>query len=566
MIPLHLTYMPADFDREQEEEKLAHIRAEEEEDLVRILSEKYGFRYTDLTFVPVNMDALRLVPEEDARAADAVVFDKNGKHLSVALREPSNPSFSRFEKQLADDGYIVEKFLVSQKSLDHAFERYADLSHATEDEEGVLAISDQTIAERAATPASLPALRARLTELVASKNPSKVSVMLETILYAAIRLNASDVHFEPEEDGVRMRFRLDGVLTDAFLFDAHAYRLINSRLKVLSELKLNITDRAQDGRFTIREGEKDFEVRSSVIPGSYGESFVMRLLDPETTERSFKTLGIHPKLLAQLEKEIRRPTGMLLNTGPTGSGKTTSLYAFMREIQTPEIKIITIEDPVEYHIDGIVQTQVNGKDYTFASGLRSVLRQDPDIIMVGEIRDEEVAEVAVQAALTGHFVFSTLHTNDAAGTFPRLVDLGVDPKSFASAVSVAMAQRLIRTLDPQTKQKRATTDEEKKLFERVFADCADPSLVPASFDEVWTTHANATSEDTGYKGRTGVYEAIFMDEELGAYLRENPSAGEIAKHVRRQGFLTMAQDGLAKALSGETSLEEVLRVVDMPGA
>ncbi len=558
--------MPAEFDRKREEEKLAHIHAEEEEDLVRILSEKYGLPYTDLTFVPVNMDALRLVPEEDARAANAVVFDKNGKHLSVALRDPSAPAYDRFEKALAGQGYAVEKFLVSQKSLDRAFERYADLSHASETEEGVFAVSDEARAQESERASSLPALRAHLMELVASKDPSKVSALLEAVLHAAVYMRASDVHFEPEENGVRMRFRLDGVLTDAFLFDARTYHLLNSRLKVLSELKLNITDRAQDGRFTIREGEKEYEVRASVIPGSYGESFVMRLLDPETTKRSFTELGIHPKLLARLEGEIRRPNGMLLNTGPTGSGKTTSLYAFMRAIQTPEIKIITIEDPVEYHLDGIVQTQVSGKDYTFASGLRSVLRQDPDVIMVGEIRDEDVAEVAVQAALTGHFVFSTLHTNDAAGAFPRLADLGIDPKSFASAVSVVMAQRLVRTLNPETRQKRAATDEEKKLFERVFASCSDPSLVPASFDEVWTTHADASSEDTGYKGRTGVYEAIFMDDELGAFLRENPSSGEIAKHAERQGFLTMAQDGLLKALDGRTSLEEVLRVVDMPDA
>jgi len=309
---------------------------------------------------------------------------------------------------------------------------------------------------------------------------------------------------------------------------------------------------------------KEFEVRASVIPGSYGESFVLRLLDPETTKRSFKQLGIHPKLLARLEEEIRRPNGMLLNTGPTGSGKTTSLYTFMQEIHTPAIKIITIEDPVEYHLEGIVQTQVNGSDYTFASGLRSVLRQDPDVIMVGEIRDAEVAEVAVQAALTGHFVFSTLHTNDAAGTFPRLADLGVDPKSFASAVTVAMAQRLVRTLDPDTRKKRATTDEEKAMMQRAFSTLADPALMPTSFDEVWT--AGGEDDTSSYKGRTGVYEAIFMDEELGAFLRDNPSAGDIAKHVERQGYLTMAQDGILKALTGETSLEEVVRTVDMPRA
>ena len=206
------------------------------------------------------------------------------------------------------------------------------------------------------------------------------------------------------------------------------------------------------------------------IPSNYGETIVMRILNPEATKKSTKDLGIHPKLLARLETEIYRPNGMLLNTGPTGSGKTTTLYTFLREIHTPEIKIITIEDPVEYHLEGIVQTQVEGEKYTFAEGLRSIVRQDPDIIMVGEIRDGETANIAIQAALTGHFVFSTLHTNDAAGTFPRLVDLGADPKSFGSAVTVSMAQRLMRTLDPDRKKERSLTDEER-MIEKCLPAC-----------------------------------------------------------------------------------------------
>jgi type II secretory ATPase GspE/PulE/Tfp pilus assembly ATPase PilB-like protein len=254
---------------------------------------------------------------------------------------------------------------------------------------------------------------------------------------------------------------------------------------------------------------------------------------------------------------------MLLTTGPTGSGKTTTLYTFLQEVHTPEIKIITIEDPVEYHLPGIVQTQTDGADYTFATGLRSILRQDPDVIMVGEIRDAEVAEVAVQAALTGHFVFTTLHTNDAAGAFPRLFDLGVDPKTIPSAVSVAMAQRLIRTLNPETRTMRATTEQEKALITHVFATLADPALMSASIDQVGAEIANGP-DDSGYKGRVGVYEAIFMDDRLAEFLRSAPSASDIAKEVTRQGYLTMAQDGILKALAGETTLEEVFRVVDPP--
>ncbi len=554
--------MPTQFDSKGEDDKLARIRAEEQEDLVRILSEKYDIPYTDLTFFPLNMDALRIIPEAEARESLAVAFDKSGKKISIGLKDISNPAFARLEERLTNNGFSLEKFLVSDESLKYAFGRYAELSRTVAEDAGVFLIEDARATE-AVGDATITGLRDRLNLLVDTKGAANASVLLQSLVAAAIALHGSDVHLEPEENDVRMRLRLNGVLTDAFMFDEHTYKLLNSRIKILSGLKLNISDRAQDGRFTVSMNGKELEIRTSVIPGSYGESIVLRVLDPETTLHSFSDLGIHPKLLTRLQEEIQRPNGMLLNTGPTGSGKTTSLYAFMRQVHTPAIKIITIEDPVEYHLEGIVQTQTNGDDYTFASGLRSVLRQDPDIIMVGEIRDAEVAEVAVQAALTGHFVFTTLHTNDAAGTFPRLADLGVDPKEFASAVTVAMAQRLIRTLDPATRKKRPTTFEEKELIKRIFSHVTDASLRPVFYDEVWTV-GDMANEDAGYAGRTGVYEAIFMDEDLGTFLRDNPSAGEIAKHVERQGFLTMAQDGILKALNGETSLEEVLRVVDVP--
>jgi type II secretory ATPase GspE/PulE/Tfp pilus assembly ATPase PilB-like protein len=288
----------------------------------------------------------------------------------------------------------------------------------------------------------------------------------------------------------------------------------------------------------------------------------MRILDPETTMVSYKELGIHPKLLARLETEVRRPNGMLLTTGPTGSGKTTTLYSFLREIHTPEIKIITIEDPIEYHLDGIVQTQVAGEKYTFAEGLKSIVRQDPDIIMVGEIRDGETADIAIQAALTGHFVFSTLHTNNAAGTFPRLADLGADPKSFGSAVTVSMAQRLIRKLDPEKKKERPLTAEEKEMIKKVFEPLTDKSLIPEKIETVWEPIAEGDA--TGYKGRIGLYEAIFMDDELAHFLRDNPPEHEIAQAAAKQGYLTMAQDGILKALAGITSLSEVAATVDLP--
>jgi len=557
------THMTAPFNTNREDDKLAHIREAEEEDLARILAEKYRYKYTDLTIVPVNMDAVRLLPEQESRDAEAIVFDKSGHHLSLGVHSPQNQILKNVESALEAQGFILDRFLISRKSLETAQSRYKDLSMASVSRAGMFDVDAPELAALSKELSTVSALKAHLTSAFESGGHSQVSRVLEEIMAASFAMRASDIHIEPEEDMVRLRLRLDGVLTDIFEFDPHAYHQLANRIKLLSGLKLNIADRAQDGRFSVPGASGEVEIRTSVIPGAYGESFVLRLLDPSILGVDFEKLGINPKLLERLKGEISRPNGMLLVTGPTGSGKTTSLYAFLRHIHTPEIKVVTIEDPIEYHLPGIVQTQTNGDDYTFASGLRSVLRQDPDVIMVGEIRDGEVAEVAVQAALTGHFVFSTLHTNNAAGTFPRLVDLGLDPKTFASAITVAMAQRLVRTLDPAARKQVPATDEEKKIMTQILSTLEDPSLVPASLETVWVPDPK-NEDETGYHGRTGVHEAIFMDEELGNFLRDNPSEGDIATHVRRQGYLTMAQEGVLKALKGETSLEELFKVIDLP--
>jgi len=554
--------MTVRFDSEAEDEKLSAIHEREEEDLARIVADKYRVPYIDISMYPINMDALRLIPEADARAAEALVFDKNGKHLLIAFHSVENEHLNRVLHDLETRGYIIERHMASRRGLLKVFERYEDLSLAAESKQGVFDISGDELTELTHKLDNLPSLRMFLTDAVNPAKRAQTSKLLEGILASSLSLRASDIHIEPEDATIRLRFRLDGILTDVFYFDAHAYKLLNSRIKLLSGLKLNVDNRAQDGRFSVVVNEKEIEVRTSLIPGNYGENIVLRLLDPSGIERSFADSGIHEKLYNRLSIEIRRPNGMLLTTGPTGSGKTTTLYSFLKEIHTPDIKIITIEDPIEYHLPGIVQTQTDGREYTFAAGLRSILRQDPDVIMVGEIRDMEVAETAIQAALTGHFVFSTLHTNNAAGAFPRLMDLGIDPKTIPSAVTVAMGQRLVRTLNQETKVLRKTTDEERRIMERAFSTLADQTLMPASFDEVWA--AQEGEDDSGYKGRTGVHEAIFMDQQLADLLRMGPSSAEIEAETRRQGFLTMAQDGILKAIRGETSLEEVFKVVDVP--
>ncbi|MDP1689962.1 MAG: ATPase, T2SS/T4P/T4SS family [bacterium] len=555
--------MDLPFDTKHEEEELAEVREREEEDVARILSKKYGIPYVDLALKQIDTDALRVVPEAAARAAEAAAFAKAAKTLSLAIHNPNNPALVKLSSDLAERGFQTHTFLVSKKSLDKAYSRYQELSFATESKPGVFIIPPETLAQTAGGARTISTFTEKLAAAFTEKSLDRVSRLLEIVLSGAFVLRASDIHFEPEGGKILLRLRIDGVLFDSGFFDPTTYRQLNSRIKLLSGVKLNVTNQAQDGRFSVEKDKTQIEIRASFIPSNYGETIVMRILNPEATTGSAKDLGINPKLLARLEKDIRRPNGMLLTTGPTGSGKTTTLYSFLREIHTPEIKIITIEDPIEYHLEGIVQTQVEGEKYTFAEGLRSIVRQDPDIIMVGEIRDGETANIAIQAALTGHFVFSTLHTNNAAGTFPRLVDLGADPKSFGSAVTVSMAQRLLRMLDPDKKKERKLTSDEKKMIEKVFEPLTDKSLIPEKIETVWDP-VSEKGQETGYKGRTGVYEAIFMDDELAHFLRDNPPENEIAKLATKQGYLTMAQDGIIKALSGITSLSEVAAAVDLP--
>ncbi|VAW31937.1 Type IV fimbrial assembly, ATPase PilB, partial [hydrothermal vent metagenome] len=467
--------MSLPFDTKLEEERLKRARESEEEDVARILSEKYRIAYTDLSIQNVDSDALRLIPEDVAKKTEAIAFSKKMKNVSLAVLNPNNPNLPELVRSIEDRGYHVSKFLISKKSLDHALSRYSELSFATESKVGLFDVSEKELQHMTKDLGDLQSIRDFLKKSTEGSNVANVSRLLEYILASAFSVHASDIHLEPEKDHIRLRFRIDGMLTDIIFFDSKLYRLVDSRIKMLSGLKLNIHNRAQDGRFSVMLHGTEVEIRTSLIPNAYGESFVMRVLDPSATKVSFETLGIHPKLFARLEKEIKRPNGMLLTTGPTGSGKTTTLYSFLRKVQSPDIKIITIEDPVEYHLNGIVQTQIEGKDYTFASGLRSIVRQDPDIIMVGEIRDHETASIAIQAALTGHFVFSTLHTNNAAGTFPRFADLGIDPKEFASAITVSMAQRLVRKLKPDQRKQVPMNDEQKRLVEKILSTVEDKS-------------------------------------------------------------------------------------------
>lgn len=558
--------MVPQFNEEKQIKKLEELRKGEEESLSRLLADKYGVTYADLTLLPVDMDALRIVKEEEAQAAHAAVFNmQDRKNISVAVLSPNNPKTIEFLDSLEKKGFIVHLFMVSNQSLNKVWSRYKDLSFSFETKSGALDISNEEIISFIKSVTGLPDVKKLVEETLAMKKAYRISRIVEIIIAGALSTEASDIHIEPEESYVRLRYRLDGVLIDVTRFDLETFKLLLSRVKLLSGLKLNTKENAQDGRFSIKVGENDIEIRTSVLPGAYSESIVLRVLNPKTIATSLEELGIHPRLLAVLDKTITKPNGMILTTGPTGSGKTTTLYAFMRKIHNPGIKIITIENPIEYHLPGIVQTQTNDeKGYTFLEGLRSALRQDPDVIMVGEIRDNETAEIAINSALTGHLVFSTLHTNNAAGAFPRLIDLGVNSKVITSAISVAIAQRLLRKLCPHCKEKIALADKDKDVVKAIISHIQDRSYLEGiSTEFIWKAKGCDKCNMTGYKGRTGIYEAIFTDENIENIVNQNPSEREIRKAALPQNMLTMAEDGVLKILSGMTSLDELGRVVDL---
>lgn len=551
------------FDEEKQNKKLEEIHRKEEEELMQILSKKYGLQYLDLSRSSINNEALQLVGEKEARKALIAVFDRVGNKVSVAVKSPNKDSTRAAIQKLEGRGYFPTSYMVSTQSLERAWDRYQDLSFAIETKMGLLDISGESIRTTLDELKTLADVRKKIEETLNMKKSYRISRILEIILAGALSTSASDIHIEPEESYVRLRFRLDGVLTDILRFDKETYTLLMSRIKLISGLKLNIKNMAQDGRFSVRIDQEDIEVRSSVLPGAYGESIVLRLLNPSTIALPLEELGIEPKLLSILSKEIKKPNGMILNTGPTGSGKTTTLYAFLKQIHSPNIKIITIEDPIEYHLPGIVQTQTS-KTYTFAQGLRSALRQDPDVIMVGEIRDSEVAETAINAALTGHLVFSTLHTNNAAGSFPRLIDLGVNPNVISSAVNITMAQRLVRRLKPECRREIPLVGKDKDTVDRILDSITNKSFLPKNRNTVFEPVIEDEGKcDVAYSGRMGIFEAIVIDKKIEECVEARASEHEIREVAKKQDILTLEQDGILKVLKGLTSLSELGRVVDL---
>jgi type IV pilus assembly protein PilB len=561
----------ADFDEEKQKKQLDDLHKQEEEQLVATLAEsKYHLPYIDLYRLGIDNEALRAVSEADALKLKVGPFKLFGKNIFIAVRTPSEDLFKTLKEEMERKNLVPTFYMVSNASLEKVWGRYREISLAESSQVGGIDISGEVLRDTAKNIEHLQDITKLIVEALEGNKIHKISHLLEIILAGAIAIKASDIHIEPEKDRGRLRLRLDGVLQDVNFFGLDIYRLLNSRIKLLSGMKLTSTI-AQDGRFNIMEGAEEISIRTSLIPGSYGESIVMRILDPKAIQVKIEELGIEPYLFDIIQAEIIKPNGLILVTGPTGSGKTTTLYAFLRKIHSTEINIITIEDPVEYHLPGITQTQINlQKGYTFPEGLRSALRQDPDVIMVGEIRDGETAEISVQSALTGHMVFSTLHTNNAGGVIPRLIDLGVNPKILVSALSLSMAQRLVRKLCEFCKKESVANEKEAQILKNVLAsmktegkDFSKYGIKSDTEFKIFSPVGCDKCNSIGYKGRIGIFEAIKTDEAIEKIMPENPSEREIKKVASVQGILSMRQDGIVKILNGITSIEEVQSVVDL---
>ncbi len=540
-------------------ERLEKGRRDAEERDAQRRAEKLGAKYLNLLSVrvPTEIKAMSLVPEEKAKEALVVPLQIVRKKLVLAVFDPRLSKTEALIEELKKN-YELEVVVVSKTGLTHAWEHYQYVAKETDEISGRVEIDDKKLRELEGVFHNLE----ELGEMIKNFKSPYTSELLEIILAGGMALGASDIHLEPTGEASALRLRVDGLLHNVSNeIEKQKHLSLITRIKLLSNLKLNIHDRPQDGRFTIDLADRDIEIRTSLIPSEYGETAVLRLLDPRSLKVNLEDLGWRKDDLKIVMGEIEKPNGLILNTGPTGSGKTTTLYAFLRKITTPEVKIITIEDPIEYHLPGVSQTQVDSAvGYTFASGLRSILRQDPDIILVGEIRDKETSEIALNASLTGHLVFSTLHTNDAVGAIPRFMDLGAKPQVLGPALTLVIAQRLVRVLCPKCKVEKEIGEALKTKIEKFLEG------LPERIDKkdcqnfkIYSPGGCDKCGGLGFKGRTSIFELFVINEKMEEAIYKNPTEIELKSLAKEQEMVTMQEDGILKVLKGITSVEEVER-------
>ena len=507
----------------------------------------------------ISPEVLELIPKESAQYYKMVPLKKEKNSFEVGMVYPedsqaqealkfltrqSKLSYNSFLITLSDFKKCLERYRVPQQEMEKALERLESEIKVEGKEE--VAIEKEEFK--------------RLVE------EAPIIKMVSVILRQAVEGNASDIHIEPTQENLKVRYRLDGILHSSLFLPLKAHPAIVARIKILSSLKIDETRIPQDGRFSAKIGEKNIDFRVSTFPTILGEKVVLRILDPEKGLKSLEKLGLNKENFNKVKKSLGRPYGMILVTGPTGCGKTTTLYALLRILNTEGVNIVTLEDPVEYFIAGISQSQIKPEiNYTFAKGLRQIFRQDPDIIMVGEIRDEETAELAVRAALTGHLVFSTLHTNNASDVIPRLIDMGIKPFLLSPSLAMALSQRLVRVLCPFCKRRVKASAKARKFIletiEQMPAFSRKKIKVPEPL-YIFEAKGCKKCNFKGYSGRTGIFELIEMTDKLAEIIIRLPVKTKILEEARRQGMISMKEDGVLKVLEGITSIEEIMRAIE----
>lgn len=546
-------------DEKSKGEKLKQVysslnRKFEEEETVRRAA-KLAVPYFDLAGFPIDSSVLEIVPQQDATGAGAIPFYREGAILRIGVVNTKSLALRQLLERLEKQKFKPEIYLVSGSALAEALEQYKKiLVIAPQQKDEVQLRADLQTAVKLK---SLAQTGDKLLEIPATE-------LLNLVLGAAVSMGASDIHLEPEKSDLKIRFRVDGVLQDVVALPGKLTHLLCSRIKLLSNMKLNITATPQEGRFTAKLAEQNLDMRVSVLPSVFGESVVIRILGLQQERLDIKNLGLREVALRHIEAALAKPNGMILTTGPTGSGKTTTLYSFLNHLNKPGVKIMTLEEPTEYKLPGVIQVPVNREHgLDFAQGLRSILRQDPDIVMVGEIRDLETAETAAQAALTGHYVLSTLHTNDAAGAIPRLLDLGVKPVTLAPALTLLIAQRLMRRICQDCREVYKPGPEELRQVKLSLAHISSQAGVAVPEDlRFFQSRGCPKCHELGYRGRLGVFEVFTVDENIQSLVYKQAPTNEIKKAAIAQGMLTMQQDGILKALEGTTDLAEVWRVTE----
>ncbi|MBI3046195.1 MAG: type II/IV secretion system protein [Candidatus Harrisonbacteria bacterium] len=525
---------------------------------------KAGVPYLNLLTQPIETDALELLSEEKARKAQVAAIEKKGDRAVLVAFDPKAPKAKAIIEELQKKGLKLKIFTVSLASLNRAWTFYKYVIKKTGPITGRIDVDKERVEGLIKKLVQLGIIKEEIENFDFKKFPT--AQILEIILAGALANRASDIHFEPARTAVKIRYRIDGDLHDVLeTLKPVIYSHLASRIKLLSNLKLNVRDEAQDGRFTIGLGKKEIEIRVAVAPSEFGEVIVMRILDPDAINLSLADLGLRQDDLKIIEAELKRPNGMILNTGPTGSGKTTTLYAFLKHKSSPDIKIITIEDPIEYHVEGIEQTQVDPEaNYTFANGLKSLMRQDPDVILIGEVRDKETAEIAIQAALTGHLVFSTVHANQAAGAIPRLIDLGVKPTSIGPALNLIIAQRLVKRLCENCKTIDKSAEQIKSRLEKLVKALPE-RVAKKDYGKITVFKPRGCKKcgDSGYQGRIAIYELLQVTKEIEKLMNVQAGEIEIQEFALKEGMVTMQQDGLLKVASGITTLEEVEKLTGL---